>query len=176
MVPPLLADVIRHVVVPRFEQHRVEQLARGIGDAPLVEFSIAADIGDIGPIDTRVDLPQAQVDSPQAQVGSSESRVNSPQAQVASPEAEDVRPEARVGSPGTRVGSSESRVDSPEPHVVIFGPAAAALAAAFVRRRNLRVLTLSADLTVIHGPEAGDSNPLTPDVLADLLLAISQAI
>lgn len=122
MVPPLLADLIRHVVVPRFEQHRVEQLARGIGDAPLVEFSIAADISDIEHIDTRVDPPS-------------------------------------------------------DPHVIILGPtAAAARGAALVQRRNPRVLILSADLTMIHGPEAGVSHPLTPDVLADLLLAISRTI
>jgi len=156
MVPPLLADLIRHVVVPRFEQNRVEQLARGIGDAPLVEFSIAADISDIEHIDTRVGLPKAQADLPQARVDSSEAQVDSPA--------------ARFGSPGARLGSSEF-------HVIILGPtAAAAPGAALVQRRNPRVLTLSADLTMIHGPEAGVSHPFTPDVLADLLLAISRTI
>jgi hypothetical protein len=57
------------------------------------------------------------------------------------------------------------------PHVVILGTAAAAPVPG-----DVRVLTLSPDLSRIYGPGPGDSAALTPDVLADRLHDIARTI
>ena len=119
MVPPLLADLIRHVVTVRFDEaSRLDDAGEkrlGVG------LRIVAEIGDPGGV-------------------------------------------------GERLGMLA-------PHVVIYGPTATGpIWAAVALPRYARVLTLSADLTRIHGPGPGDSAPLTPDVLADRLHDISQTI
>jgi hypothetical protein len=61
------------------------------------------------------------------------------------------------------------------PHVIIWGPTTA-LGTFSATPPKVQVLSLSADLTRIDGPDEGMTHPLTPDVLADLLLAISEKI
>ena len=70
-----------------------------------------------------------------------------------------------------------ARVAVVDPHVIILGAAAAAaLGPDLVQAPGVRVLSLSADLAQIRGPADAEVNPLTPDRVADLLLAIAQSI
>ncbi|MGO8855493.1 MAG: hypothetical protein ACLQO1_07255 [Steroidobacteraceae bacterium] len=63
------------------------------------------------------------------------------------------------------------------PDLVIFGPSAAVSRATETRLpRGTRVLTLSADLKRILGPDEGESAPLTPESLAQRLREISRSI
>jgi hypothetical protein len=70
---------------------------------------------------------------------------------------------------------SVSGAGLPGPHVIILGPTTA-LGTMSAQPGMVQVLSLSPDLTRIEGPEEGMTYPLTPDVLADLLLAIAEKI
>ncbi len=70
-----------------------------------------------------------------------------------------------------------ARVAEVDPQVIIQGTSAAAtLGSSLAQAPGVRVLSLSADLAQIRGPADTEVNPLTPDSLADLLLAIAQTI
>lgn len=121
-VPPFLADLIRHVVAPRFERWRFEQR----GGPPLAQPS-AVNLSIISEISDTPDI-------------------------------------------GELVGRIA-------PHVLILGTAAAvSLRGAPSLPAEVRVLTLSPDLTRIYGPGQGDSATLTPDALADRLHEIARTI
>jgi len=107
-VPPLLADLIRHVLMSRIE-------ASGFA------LSIVAEICDL-----------------------------------------------------TNIGE---RLRALDPDVVIVGPVGTVSPMdAIVLLPRARVLTLSADLTHILGPGAGEIAPFTPDTLAERLLSVLRTI
>ena len=121
MVPPLLADLIRHVVTAKFQERGIEAGVRAGAGVAHVACAITAEVCDIRQLRERV----AEVD----------------------------------------------------PHVIILGATAAATRGSnLVQVSGARVLTLSADLAQICGPAEAEVNPLTPDRVADLLLAIAQTI
>jgi hypothetical protein len=121
-VPPFLADLIRHVIAPRFEQRRLEQC----GGRPMAE-----------PLGAALSIVSEISDTP------------------------DIR----------------ELIERMAPHVVILGSAAAvSLGAEAPLPSDVRVLTLSRDLTRVYGPGQGDSATFTPDVLADRLLDIAETI
>lgn len=60
--------------------------------------------------------------------------------------------------------------------LIVRAMVAPSLWAEVSHRHLVRVLSLSDDLTGIHGPGPGDSAPLTPDVLAELLHGVLASI
>lgn len=121
MGPPLLADLIRHVVTAKFQARSIAAEVQTGPRGAHVAYAVTAEVCDIKQLRERV----AEVD----------------------------------------------------PHVIILGAtAAAALGSNLVQASGPRVLSLSADLAQIRGPAEAEVNPLTPDRVADLLLAIAQTI
>ena len=121
MAPPLLADLIRHVVTVKFKERGIAVEAQTGAGGAHVAYAITAEVCDIKQL--------------------------------------------------------RERVMEVDPHVIILGAAAAATRGSnLVQVSGARVLSLSADLAQICGPAEAEVNPLTPDRVADLLLAIAQTI
>ena len=122
-LPPLLADLIQHVVAARFERKQQEQYAAGQSGADLlqIEFATASEA--------------------------------------------DVLPE--MGASGGRAG----------PNIVIkwANPVLSTRTTLPVSSHS-PVLTLSSDLTRIHGPGEDDCAALTPNALANILYDIAMKI